>query len=171
MRELRSLLRHRAVPFRLEDDSRLPEFEPARRGDLRAGLFFVLAGQRAAAVVDSRDQHERHNRDPRDREGNSDHGVAPFFLLGPCSLELRPFNARAPQGEYAQKGAGKTTRRDPPAREPRCATRRMAPEEGFAPSPTRGNSSPAYSLAYSGMKMVEVEGLAPPLRLGVGQLP
>ncbi len=47
----------------------------------------------------------------------------------------------------------------------------LAPEEGFAPSPTRGNSSPAYSLAYSGMKMVEVEGLAPPLRLGVGQLP
>lgn len=38
----------------------------------------------------------------------------------------------------------------------------LAPEEGFAPSPTRVNSSPAYSLAYSGTKMVEAEGVAPP---------
>ena len=35
----------------------------------------------------------------------------------------------------------------------------------------RINSAAFYWLNYRGMKMVEVEGLAPPLRLGVGQLP
>ena len=51
----------------------------------------------------------------------------------------------------------------------------LADESGspgrLRPCNIRVNSAAFYWLNYRGMKMVEVEGLAPPLRLGVGQLP
>jgi hypothetical protein len=51
----------------------------------------------------------------------------------------------------------------------------LADENGsqgrLRPCNIRVNSAAFYWLNYRGMKMVEVEGLAPPLRLGVGQLP
>src|SRR5215204_4841973 len=37
--------------------------------------FLSLSSQRAAAVVGACDEHETDNREPRDHEGNSDHGV------------------------------------------------------------------------------------------------
>lgn len=55
-----------------------PDFEigPARR-HVHPGpvLFSVLADPETAAVVGPCDQHEADNRDPRDHEGNSTHGV------------------------------------------------------------------------------------------------
>ena len=65
--------------------------------------FLSLAGQRAAAVVGTCDEHETDNREPRDHEGNSDHGVAPFCLqglapksFGHSSERLAPAPGRAP---------------------------------------------------------------------------
>ena len=37
--------------------------------------FLSLSGQRTAAVIGACDEHETDNREPRDHEGNSDHGV------------------------------------------------------------------------------------------------
>jgi len=46
-------------------------------------------------VVTSCDEHETDNREPGDREGN-DHVVV-LSILGPCSVELRPFERTLPE--------------------------------------------------------------------------
>ena len=81
------------------------EIEPARR-HVRSGpvWFSVLAGQRAAAVIDACDEHENDNREPRDHEGNSDHVV----VLSVWGLAPKSFgrSTRIPRTERAQSGAG-----------------------------------------------------------------
>ena len=68
------------------------EIEPARR-HVHPGpvLFSVLAGPQAAAVVGPCDQHEADDRDPRDHDGNSAHGV----VLSVFRALLRRASARS----------------------------------------------------------------------------
>ncbi len=117
------------------------EIEPARR-HVRSGPVFVsvLAGQRAAAVVGSRDQHETNDRDPRDHEGNSAHGV----VLSVFRALLRRASAvqRAVPERNARKvwsSASVMLRAMPACRAgdvTGClADEKMVGDEGAAPSP------------------------------------
>lgn len=79
------------------------EIEPARR-HVHPGpvLFSVLADPQTAAVVGPCDQHEADNRDPRDHEGNSAHGV----VLSVFRALLRRASAvrrASPRTELARK--------------------------------------------------------------------
>jgi hypothetical protein len=99
-----------------------------------------------------------------------------FLSSGPCPEELRPFNAHAVRKERARNWSSASVMlRAMPACRAGDVTGCLADENGspgrLRPCNIRVNSAAFYWLNYRGMKMVEVEGLAPPLRLGVGQLP
>jgi hypothetical protein len=98
-----------------------------------------------------------------------------FLSSGPCPEELRPFSARFQNGARAKWSSASVMLRAMPACRAGDVTGCLADENGspgrLRPCNIRVNSAAFYWLNYRGMKMVEVEGLAPPLRLGVGQLP
>lgn len=78
---------------------------------LRAGCCFLsLAGHVARAVIDSGNQHETDDGEPRDHEGNCEHGVV-LSGLRPCSVELRPLRTASPNGSRANGTAAQVTRR------------------------------------------------------------
>lgn len=134
--------------------------------------FLSLASQRAAAVVGTCDEHETDNREPRDCEG-SDHIVV-LSVLGPCSEELRPFNARTPRTERARNwsSASVMLRAMPACRAgdvTGClADEKMAAGVGFAPTSRR---------LTGGRSTVELPGngrgggTRTPVWLDVSQLP
>ena len=136
--------------------------------------FLSLADRPALAVVTSCDEHETDHGEPGDHEGNSDHVVV-----------LSVFRALPRRASAVQRAASERNARNwssasvmlraMPACRAGDVTGCLADEIGspgrLRPCNIRVNSAAFYWLNYRGMKMVEVEGLAPPLRLGVGQLP
>src|SRR5687767_11600531 len=64
--------------------------------------FLSLAGQRAAAVVGACDEHETDNREPRDHEGNSDHGVVLSVFRALLRRASAVHRARLPNGARAK---------------------------------------------------------------------
>ena len=75
------------------------KFEPARRrpsGPVFLSAFY-LAAQGATVVVGACNQHDTGNRDPRNREGNSDHGVVLSISIGAL---LRGAAAVANRGRF-----------------------------------------------------------------------
>lgn len=89
------------------------EIETGPEASLRAGVVicvFYLAAQGATVVVGACNQHETGNRNPRNREGNSDHGVV--LSISIMAL-LRGASAVANRGRFPrwvrprENGAGR----------------------------------------------------------------